>query len=557
MSNSNDSSQYGSNYEYVINGFVKDKTILFTIFFILIIFIVLIITLKSSLQATNGNLATAIINIPNFMAQSHSAYLIIYILALNFFFAYMPQNIIDRFANFFIIGLIVITGYMFATSFNIPAMNPYYETPYKVLVFLCAIGLFIILGMYNPADLFSPSAINTSFVLLLFFSLFSILWFIVYLSVPKGGDSGLYSKSFMILFGLGASSTFIGWLAYVIANYSGKTGWLSIILSIFLIILVSILIMKTYQTQFVAGNREKSAGFALLSNSIMYIPCLLEIGYNRSLNLFSKTSGISRSSMSQAAANVGNNIRSTNGGTWGLLVATAALFGAYYFLPDIKQRIYLGNGVGGGNCKQLVNNPIPLNEGTSVASYSDLNPVVTDASGNNSTPTYDYNYGLSLWFYLDALGPNTSEAYMQYAPIINYGNKPVVEYNAEKDSLRIRMGAATDSLAAHKSKPRTVYEQRGVPLQKWVNLVINYAGGTVDVFMDGKLLKSVVGVAPYMSMDNLVVGEQNGLYGQVCNVIYNSKPFSMANIYYLNYLVKDSNPPVLDLRRFGLFKNKL
>jgi hypothetical protein len=52
--------------------------------------------------------------------------------------------------------------------------------------------------------------------------------------------------------------------------------------------------------------------------------------------------------------------------------------------------------------------------------------------------------------------------------------------------------------------------------------------------LNGDLVGSLSGVAPYMSFDNIVVGATNGILGGVCNVTYYEKPLSKSNIE-LNY----------------------
>ena len=52
----------------------------------------------------------------------------------------------------------------------------------------------------------------------------------------------------------------------------------------------------------------------------------------------------------------------------------------------------------------------------------------------------------------------------------------------------------------------------------------------MDVFLNGELVGSISGVVPYMTFDNVVAGENNGILGGICNVSYYDKPLSKSNI---------------------------
>jgi hypothetical protein len=93
---------------------------------------------------------------------------------------------------------------------------------------------------------------------------------------------------------------------------------------------------------------------------------------------------------------------------------------------------------------------------------------------------------------------------------------------------------------------RILYENSNFLLQKWNNIIINYNGGVLDIFLNGELVKSNIGVVPYYKLDNLTIGEDGGIEAGICNVVYFRKPLSATNIYYLYNMVKDRSPPVLN-----------
>jgi hypothetical protein len=93
---------------------------------------------------------------------------------------------------------------------------------------------------------------------------------------------------------------------------------------------------------------------------------------------------------------------------------------------------------------------------------------------------------------------------------------------------------------------RIIYKNSNFLLQKWNNIIINYSGGVLDIFLNGELVKSDIGVVPYMSYDNLTIGEDDGIKGGICNVIYFKQALNSSNIFYLYNMVKDRSPPVLN-----------
>ena len=91
---------------------------------------------------------------------------------------------------------------------------------------------------------------------------------------------------------------------------------------------------------------------------------------------------------------------------------------------------------------------------------------------------------------------------------------------------------------------RILYVNDKFLLQKWNNIIINYNGGVLDIFLNGELVKSDIGVVPYYTLDNLTIGENNGIKGGICNVVYFNKALTSSNIYYLHNMIKHKTPPV-------------
>ena len=47
-----------------------------------------------------------------------------------------------------------------------------------------------------------------------------------------------------------------------------------------------------------------------------------------------------------------------------------------------------------------------------------------------------------------------------------------------------------------------------------------------------------------MELDNLSVGQERGIYGGICNVVYYTSPLNVTQMYYSYNTVKSSDPPI-------------
>lgn len=146
---------------------------------------------------------------------------------------------------------------------------------------------------------------------------------------------------------------------------------------------------------------------------------------------------------------------------------------------------------------------------------------------------FQYDYSISAWFYIN---PDSSKD--SYLTILNYGNKPHVEYNQASNRLRIQM-------LDGKKRLKTIYLTNNIPLQRWNHVVINYSGNTIDIFMNNTLVATKPNIVPYMSYDTIVTGSSDNIDGKICNVIYFTKTLSKNAINYMYLMYTGINPPIL------------
>ena len=62
---------------------------------------------------------------------------------------------------------------------------------------------------------------------------------------------------------------------------------------------------------------------------------------------------------------------------------------------------------------------------------------------------------------------------------------------------------------------------------------------------------------PYFTLDDLTIGEDNGIKGGICNVVYYKEPLRASKIYYLYNMSKNNSPPILNNSNVTIIKDKI
>ena len=335
-------------------------------------------------------------------------------------------------------------------------------------------------------------------------------------STRNDGSARSFPLQIFMNFGLIFSIIFIVFLISVLGiQYfdpsPSTTGGTALVLNIFLMFGVLAFFIKL-----VRGKKklhDNNTIWSLIKNVILFIPCLM----------------IDVIEFLKYQYNI------TTSTHWIILAIDIGILLAKDKLPKIKSFLF---DVGG---KQLLKEPVYLNELKHIASYNDLVPqpkIDDDHKPHSKEPKFNYNYALSMWIYINPQPPSTSSAYTRFTQLFNFGNKPLISYNSMLNTFKITMQQG-------KEKQEVIYESKDMPLQKWNNFVINYNGGTLDIFINGELVVSKPGVVPYMRFDKLEVGELDGIHGGICNVKYYNDALSKGMIKSIFNTVRYKNPPVM------------
>ncbi len=529
-------------------------------------------------------------------------YVILYTIFAILFFTMMPKETLDKYPYIINSIMIFLGGLFFYKSLSanyIDNFNVNYERIKMLILFFCFITIIITFYNVNPGNFISNFS-GSSLLITIILSVFAFLYIIILLTLP--GEQGSTQKNFltnfssfgsygsilfliflvvmtsiiagnksffedktksssvMILlliicivwvtllgvnmftgssqapvavslmkkgllgvFGLVISALLIYWLTYNIGSLSGNSSIMSFILNILLVVIVLGLIYKTINVHLPSGNSKKNAFFSLIINTLLYIPCLVSGGFDWLGNLLS------------GKQDTGSLI---------MLAIAICLIVAYFKLPQLFNSFSSQGG------QQLVNKPVYTDTQYNLGSYEQLNG---EQNNDDGSVKFDYQYAISCWVFIDAAAPNTNPNYNKFTSLLNFGEKPNILYNAKKNTLMITM-QQKDLKNITKNKlidfddngNRIIYINKDVLLQKWNNIIINYNGGTLDIFLNGELVKSSIEVVPYYKLDNLTIGENEGIKGGICNVIYFRNALTSSNIYYLYNTVKNRTPPVLN-----------
>lgn len=391
------------------------------------------------------------------------------------------------------------------------------------------VGLILFLSLFvygiGYTDFSKDKTLVTGVTVLTLVAIF--LWSILFgvglsnVNKPQPNISG-YKTSLLLLFGTSISLIIALWFIQNLNNTPSVLNaiewFFGIIIFIALLILVYKILSRVYGGIIPTSFKE-------------------DILYNKKTDLFWKLS---------------KELKNTSINSLIALITVIVAFGAYFVGPIIYNKYSISGG------KVLLSKPSNLNEQNTLATYEELNGPVpekepTEYDGGESR-TFNYNYGLSFWIYIDSSAPNTNSSYSKYTSILNYGGKPNILYKASTNTLVITFDDKPiidndqdiDNInETNDYGRRIVYKKDNFALQRWNHFVINYSGRYLDVFLNGELVKSNIKVVPHMKLDSLVSGSENGIYGGLCNIVYYNKPLTITKINSIYSMLKDKTPPVL------------
>ena len=266
-------------------------------------------------------------------------------------------------------------------------------------------------------------------------------------------------------------------------------------------------------------NMDGITGFVI--NFILYIPCLFDNLLEYLKGQFARTSNI----------------------TYVLLGLEALLITAYVLLPPLVSNIAVGTDaypvmnearfIGDNDNVQLDYN---INEDVYPRSKEDLlpNAVSSFDKGKN-------NFSLSMWLYLNSQNEIVPESKIfSYEDIVDDKNvHPAIYYIDQengKNKISFKLSKNSETLF-------DIY----IESQKWNNIVFNYNGKVIDIFINGNLVKTHIcssGEEPTIDKSDIFKFGNKEIDGAMCNIKYYKKPLTKYQITSIYNLLKGQNPPI-------------
>ena len=146
---------------------------------------------------------------------------------------------------------------------------------------------------------------------------------------------------------------------------------------------------------------------------------------------------------------------------------------------------------------------------------------------------FNYNFALSCWIWINPQPKSTNTSYSSSSTLLNYGD--IFKLNYEDNKIQVL--AATTENNTISNKLINIYEEE-VLFQRWNNYVLNYFGGTLDIFINSKLVVSIENITPILKPHRVFAGQNNGIHGGIKDIKYYDRSLNNAEInsIYNNYI---------------------
>lgn len=182
---------------------------------------------------------------------------------------------------------------------------------------------------------------------------------------------------------------------------------------------------------------------------------------------------------------------------------------------------------------------------TNVADGKTTQTIEASKLASSSSSNSASNFSYSIWFYIDDWNYRYGEPKVIFGRMTANNTEPCpsVSLGAIQNNLLIALAVYADPIAnpsasASSSATKTIHtcNVANIPIQKWTNLIVSAYGRSLDVYIDGKLVKTCVlpGVAYIDSTSPIYITPNGGFAGWTSKFQYWSEacdPQKAWNVY--------------------------
>jgi hypothetical protein len=154
------------------------------------------------------------------------------------------------------------------------------------------------------------------------------------------------------------------------------------------------------------------------------------------------------------------------------------------------------------------------------------------------------NYTYSTWFYIEDWNYKFGEKKTILGRLDSDKNpSPSIELGAMDNDVTVSVSCYPKHQSGDATGVKPIIHKckvQNVPLQRWVNLIVSLYGRTLDVYIDGKLVRTCLlpGVAKIAQTSPIVITPNGGFSGWTSNFQYwanSSNPQQAYDIYKNGY----------------------
>jgi hypothetical protein len=202
--------------------------------------------------------------------------------------------------------------------------------------------------------------------------------------------------------------------------------------------------------------------------------------------------------------------------------------------------------------RYIFSNPYTLQ---SIQNGQTTTKIESTALATNSTNSADdTNFAYSIWFYINDWNYRYGEVKTIFARMGDATNGtnpcPSVQLDAIENNVTVTLACFPGASASVGSTATTSIDHTctvgNVPVQRWVNLIVSVYGRSMDIYIDGKLVKTCLlpGVANINSNAPIYVTPDGGFDGWTSKFQYYPSPLNPQeawNIYAAGYSAPYAN----------------